>query len=380
MHFTHLFNPQNDLALANGSPNYTAPSAAVALATSGAALPVWYGAPGDNFWGAVNARWFEGMSKAIGLEVTPANRPQADFLPQPWGWSQQVRNYLSLVGFGESQLPTVEEVELMRSLSSRVVMSGIINDMIDAFPETVGGRTNEARILLATNYEDAIRRIKEIGVSIIKLPWSSSGRGQQISDRTTPEELQKRINGMIRNQGAVEISPFYKKIADFAMLWEEGKFQGYSLFETDTHGGWTHNILMPDSAIERHIINTLGRPAEFEAMAEFLSRAVREVTSGSIFNGTFGVDFIVGENGNGERIMVPVEINLRRTMGHVAHRFANIYIAQGLHGRFGVYPSKGVREPFHGIEDCGVTDGRIIAGSLDIVPPGGDFRFIVSVE
>ncbi|NLX66059.1 MAG: hypothetical protein GXZ19_04695, partial [Bacteroidales bacterium] len=39
----YLFNPENDLALANFSPNYTPPASAIRLAEELAALPIWYG-------------------------------------------------------------------------------------------------------------------------------------------------------------------------------------------------------------------------------------------------------------------------------------------------------------------------------------------------
>mgnify|MGYP001140241913 FL=1 len=45
----HLFNPENDIALATGSDNFTAPKAALALRASGAAPPLWYVDPGDTF-------------------------------------------------------------------------------------------------------------------------------------------------------------------------------------------------------------------------------------------------------------------------------------------------------------------------------------------
>ncbi|MEA5063338.1 MAG: hypothetical protein VB054_08425, partial [Petrimonas sp.] len=38
----HLFNPDNDLALANFSANYTPPASALKIAEDLAILPVWY--------------------------------------------------------------------------------------------------------------------------------------------------------------------------------------------------------------------------------------------------------------------------------------------------------------------------------------------------
>ena len=41
-----LFNPDNDLALANFSSNYTPPSSALKIAEDLAVLPVWYAPDG----------------------------------------------------------------------------------------------------------------------------------------------------------------------------------------------------------------------------------------------------------------------------------------------------------------------------------------------
>ena len=38
----YLFNPENDMALASGSPYYMAPSSAKKMATDLAVLPAWY--------------------------------------------------------------------------------------------------------------------------------------------------------------------------------------------------------------------------------------------------------------------------------------------------------------------------------------------------
>ena len=41
----YLFNPENDLALAAGTANYTPPKNALLLSNCGRLLPIWYAAP-----------------------------------------------------------------------------------------------------------------------------------------------------------------------------------------------------------------------------------------------------------------------------------------------------------------------------------------------
>ena len=60
----HLFNPENDLALASGMPFYTARPNARALHDAGAALPFWWAEDGDMVIASnLSAEWFEQMKQ-----------------------------------------------------------------------------------------------------------------------------------------------------------------------------------------------------------------------------------------------------------------------------------------------------------------------------
>ena len=70
----HLFNPENDLALAANLDHYTPPKAAVDLRRSGALLPMWYADAGDRvLCHGVNARWFDTVRTAFGIDVDVFN-------------------------------------------------------------------------------------------------------------------------------------------------------------------------------------------------------------------------------------------------------------------------------------------------------------------
>ena len=47
MSAVYLFNPENDMALASGSPYYMAPANIKKMAADLAALPAWYALPGS---------------------------------------------------------------------------------------------------------------------------------------------------------------------------------------------------------------------------------------------------------------------------------------------------------------------------------------------
>lgn len=371
----HYFNPQNDLALANGSPFFTPPKAATALARAGACLPLWYAAPDDYFLAAVNDRWYRRITTDFGLTAQPTVRPISDCKVSPWGWSPATRHVLHNMGFDDDELPTPEQVEARRLLSSRVASAPVLTALMHDMPDIVAGQPDRSAPVIARSVGHALRHIADLdGRAMLKLPWSNAGRGQQDTARTTPDELQRRVAGMIARQGAIEITPYYHRKLDFAMLFDDNHFVGYSLFTTDTHGGWLSNTLLPDSEIERIIADTMGRDIDFAAIQDILTRSLTRTARTADYDGPTGVDFIIATDNDGNTLMPPVEINRRRTMGHVAHTIANQILAPGATGTFAVVPRTAAVPDNYTAEN-----GRLTAGTLNLVPPGGDFGIIVTI-
>ena len=56
MSVLYLFNPENDLALANGGKNYTPPPLARTIARDLSTLPLWYATEGENMF-AISRLW-----------------------------------------------------------------------------------------------------------------------------------------------------------------------------------------------------------------------------------------------------------------------------------------------------------------------------------
>ncbi len=364
----HLFNPDNDLALANGSPNFTPPRSAVGLRNSGACLPIWYGDPGDLFVGAVNEAWFEEVSRAFGLDVEPVMAYEPGFSPAPWGWSAAARTSFIRIGTPPEVLPDSEAIERLRQLSHRSTTVEIARRCYEAIPQLVG--PDNPPPVIVTDQEGALEAVDRAGRAMLKLPWSNAGRGQQESGRIPRNVLIDRINGMLNRQGSIEIEPYFSRSVDFAILFDEnGRYAGLSLFETDTHGGWTGNILTDDRTIERHIGLELG------PVIEVLKSLLAESIFSKGYKGPIGIDMMKASDRNGRTVYPIVEVNMRRTMGHVAHTFYSRFMAPGTTGRLTVEPRNA--ESFHRPGDCEISGGRITAGNLDLVPPGGDFRILV---
>ncbi|MDE6397441.1 MAG: hypothetical protein K2K84_09220, partial [Muribaculaceae bacterium] len=224
--------------------------------------------------------------------------------------------------------------------------------------------------VIVTDPEEALETVDLMGRAMLKLPWSNAGRGQQDSGRIPRNVLIDRINGMLNRQGAIEIEPYYNRIADFAVLFDEnGCYSGLSLFTTDTHGGWTGNILTDDFSIADRIV------VDIEPIVEVLEDSLERHVYSSGYRGPVGVDMMRATDSTGRLVYPVVEVNVRRTMGHVAHTFRERFMMPGVRGRLVVEPRSS--EPFFTTTGCIISGRRIKAGKLDLVPPGGNFRIIV---
>jgi hypothetical protein len=128
---------------------------------------------------------------------------------------------------------------------------------------------------------------------------------------------------VVAQQGSVMVEPLYNKVRDFGMEFcadDSGiHYLGLSLFHT-VNGAYEGNILATEMA-KREIISRY-------IPACLLDSVEQKITSSldlGNYRGPFGIDMmIVREDGTekpeeGNCLLHPcVEINLRRTMGHVA--------------------------------------------------------------
>jgi hypothetical protein len=147
---------------------------------------------------------------------------------------------------------------------------------------------------------------------VLKAPWSGSGRGLRwVSHSLTPHDRQWILK-TVASQQCVIAEPRRRVVCDFALEYyvENGRlrFEGYSLFESE-HGVYRANLLLPDDEIARRVGYT---PAMRERLEGWLADSIA-----SCYEGPLGVDHMLDGDGN---IHVG-ELNLRHTMGLVAHRY-----------------------------------------------------------
>ena len=245
-----------------------------------------------------------------------------------WGWNLSLKGELERLGLPEIMLPVDAILNKVREVSSRQWAALHLQRGVEYVTETA--------------------RVKELilqhGKAVVKAPWSSSGRGVKYVSaedfRTSGDypTFERWVANMIYHQGGVTVEPLYNKVRDFAMEFEmkDGKvlYRGLSLFDT-IKNAYSGNVLCSeDDKVE------MMKPLISEAQLAGIRQRIIEVMEPAlkdIYSGPFGVDMTICTKGEKDEFcdavlnqegeeeertglgVVPcIEINLRRTMGHVA--------------------------------------------------------------
>ncbi|MDE7154482.1 MAG: hypothetical protein K2O00_08615 [Muribaculaceae bacterium] len=372
----YLFNPENDLALGSGHSNYFPPRNALELRRSGAMLPLWYASGDDKVLtdSLPPAEWFETITEAFGLGASPvlAADPSIERC-SPWGWSSYVRSQFLKAGVNTHCLPDEKRLERIRELSHRRSSVAILQALRER------GLYKGELPAVVTEVDEVKRMLGNAGSEgiYLKAPWSSTGRGVIPSSSLPADTLLTQAEGIIRHQGSAVVETGYARQLDFAMLFHKAeggavRYIGLSLFDTLSRS-YSGNRLLTDDAISA-IIGQYASISELDAVANALPEILNDLT-GQDYAGYFGVDMmVVRDDDAGAWIHPCVEINLRMTMGVVAHIFRERYLAPDGTGYLTV--AMGERSTRIPVIEC----GRLVEGDLNLVPPGGKFSLIVSAD
>ena len=356
----HLFNPENDLALALGCRHYTPPPNASALRSAGALLPMWWAGEGDIILAPVErAPQCRELADTFGLHgrVVEAG---ADYIsghrPSPWGWSPDAARRFGKFGVDPSLLPSPARLDAIRSLSHRRTSLAILEAM---------GTPKEWLPLEARTANEAVEMNRRYPGCYLKAPWSGSGRGVAPMAGMSDETVAGKAEGIIHRQGSVMVERGVDKLLDFAALYrsEGGRvtFEGLSLFKAESRGMYQGNIVAPQGWIEARI----ARLHPLKPLLEAISRQAEILTSlvADSYEGWMGVDMMIGREPDGSTMLHPcVELNLRQTMGVVA-----LHIARRLK----------VREPRLMAWTRG-TMGAMPRESVALLPPDSGFTLTLS--
>lgn len=329
----HIFNPEHDLALAANKSNYTAPHAGRQLRKDLGFIPALWADEGDlvlvddiddaydkvRLLGDIYINKVEFITPQQLAEVF-RHSMEVDSI-HPWGWDKAVVSQLKHMGCPEIMLPTAENLELLRTLSGRRWAASHL----------------QQNVAYVDNVEDLRQAVSERGQAVVKAPWSSSGRGVRYAISPCDEATEKWAANVIKQQGGITVEPYYNKVKDFGMEFEmrDGKviYRGLSLFDT-VKNAYTGNLLCSEEEkveILQKYVNEYTLQAVRNRLISTLEPALKEV-----YSGPFGIDMMICTKGDTDRwggtlaaegdfeIVPCIELNLRRTMGHVALDLAKI--------------------------------------------------------
>ena len=348
----HIFNPEHDIALASFHPNFTAPHAGRQLRGDLGFLPALWAEGGD----VVLVDDVEGAKEHV---RHVKNRPRHDihFMTKeqlrdiasahleisPWGWNPSIKRELLKAGIADELMPTDQRLKEIRDLSSRVWACHHL----------------QSGVTVVDSLEHLDQRVRAMENCVLKSPWSSSGRGVRYvsTERWTDDTDRAWASKVIDAQGCVVVEPYYNKVKDFAMEFEvlaDGRicYRGLSLFHTEK-GAYTGSVIASEDVKE-----SLLAPFVSTAQLRDLRRQVVDIMTRNniykVYTGPFGVDMMVYANGDALMVNPCVELNLRRTMGHVAltlgsHASDRMRL-MGIHYDGSHYHLR-VRESTHGTEE-----------------------------
>ena len=380
-----VFNPEHDMALANGDRHFIAPRNIREMARDLAPL----------------------LDIVSGDGITV------------WGWDHAIKTHLRRMGIDAAMLPTDAALTALRTCSERKAAHHLLRAFHADHPH--GPYTGES--LIAHNIEDIAAYATRHGHIILKDPLSSSGKGlrhvnmnegglplppsqrggtEGMSSLSSLSKVENWANALIKRHGYLTAEPFYDKVQDFAMEFcirdRQCHFIGYSLFTTNRHGRYESNLLMPTSEIENELTQYIPHSTLHEVRNWIISHhdhIIPKEWDTTKFPLYFGIDMMVVKNGRqftidnsqltikdseirnreSEFALHPcVEINLRLNMGIIAHEVHRKLLAPNTKGTFHItsFTSGEEAEQFYKehteLHPATYNEGRIVSGYHPLTP------------
>ena len=293
----YIFNPENDMALADGHAGYTPPARIRQMRRELWWLPQWWAAEDDIVWNGEDR-----------LQVPD------DTTIRPWGWSAAICHQLRQAGVQESLLPSPRKLEQLRQLSHRQTAVALLQELREQLP--LDGHLAGESVLCHTK-EEVEDAVNSYGEAMLKQPWSSSGRGLR---KVSPADLLSGERGE-----SVVVERFLHKVCDFALeFWLDGRggveYRGLSLFYTNDKGAYLGNWVAPEGQKLQWLTQYVP-PQYLVEIRRWWEERLRHFD----YEGPVGIDMMLAREG----ICPCIEVNWRWTMGLVSCLVAE----QGRYGR-----------------------------------------------
>ena len=249
----HIFNPEHDIALANGQRRITPPHAARQLHADLGFIPAFWADQGDTVLvddcqhaTRAYAKVRMMAKRLFGLETHDVTFRELtslrDAIPQsidPWGWDYTLKAILRQHLPKGVQLPSDNELNLIRNMSHRSTALYLLQAL--RMENTIG------EMRLAETQDELLGYVADFqGKAVLKAPWSSSGRGVRFVDGDIDPHMLDWTANVIAKQGGIMVEPMYNRIIDFGMEFTSlgdgtARYAGLSIFTT-SHGAYSGNI------------------------------------------------------------------------------------------------------------------------------------------
>lgn len=385
----YVFNPENDLALANFGKNFIPPRSALTMRDDLAVLPLWWAGCGDAVlvpsaeaacrFAAGYGGWIPDVQWVSDAAVSGLQAVS------PWGWSPLFVNEMRKSGCPDRLLPDDDWLATYRILSGRRQAVDLLEALIrdEAFGRQWRDRLC-GRSYYCTSEADIMRCLSAYGDTILKAPWSGSGKGLRLGRGGYVPPLVGWCRRLLEEQGGVVVEPLYDRKFDFAYEYfveaDRVVYKGLSVFATTLRGTYGGNWVAPERVKEKWLSAYVPEDLQAglrQAQAEWLSRRLC-----GKYQGWLGIDMMccVSPQTGGYVVHPCVEINLRRTMGVVS-----LYLSRYLHPRSQAYFSitydkrDGALSADHDrqqvAEPLGMEEAKIRKGYLSLTPVYGHTHY-----
>jgi hypothetical protein len=379
-----LFNPEHDLALANGDRHFIAPRNIREMAHDLADI-------------------MEAILPSFDSESSFIS-PLASAHPVPWGWDPAVVEQFKRMGITAQELPTDDALAALSRRSERITAHQILCNFRKA--HTDNAFVGES--LVARTFDEIADFAERHQHILLKAPLSGSGKGLRHVNKEglplspsgggTPEsseqsgggmlslssslkKVESWANALIRRHGYLTAEPYYNKVQDFAMEFIADAtgchFIGYSYFITDGHGRYIASRLMSDAKAEDLLCTYVPRkalhkirqwmilhhtdiiPSEWDTTRHPLPfgidmMIVRESKQSTVNSQQSTVNHPDSNSEfriqNSKFTIHPcVEINLRMNMGIIAHEIYRHLLTPDTEGTFRIarFPDNASLRTFH---------------------------------
>jgi len=386
-----LFNPTNEIAVANDTSSYTPPEFLRKFERDVAPLMGFVGSDSDliisnncnsqflEFWERAGVR----LPKFTSLKDIPEQIGDEKLFFMPWGWSKTVHRLLGPLkqlsdpSFVSS--PVYEWKKDNRDVFSRETSVKFLNEIKE--------RTPDHDFISIPYYPVIVESMEEL-LSwekrnelpyVFKTPWSSSGRGLY---PVNAEDFVKRsriwVKSRLRQQGKLIIEPWLNKKQDLSFQFYihsggEIDYLGLNYFEAGDVGEFKREFIgMPEVLFNN--IEKFNLPEGWEdETVKVLLDILNENGFHKNYCGPIGIDGMIFEDESGGIKVHPcIEINFRMNMGYVNLKLKDILHFDSV-GEWTIRQFKpGEWERFavermnrHPVD---LAEGKICKGFLPLVP------------